>query len=196
MGLDFTALNNIPLQGAKKGLKESLESVGENTAIQPKKSDTEQNRGLNVEAGSGALRRLESEKKEREQHRQVYATYQENMKRAGMLRTDITKGIETGEEPIAILLKAIECISLMTGDTIIYTQSKEAILAIYGWGLSQPAPLSIELEEAKQRLARLTRPELKDSPPDAQKRIERAVKSHRDLIETIEREIARTSKQS
>lgn len=190
MGLDFTALNNIPLQGAKKDLAEPLACIGGNLAIQLETPATEPHRSPSGDAGSGAIHRLESEKKERENTRQMYATYQQNIKRAGMLRADIAKGLKRGEGPLAILLKAVECISLMTGDTVIYTQSKEDILAIYGWGLRQLAPLKAELEDAQHRLAMLTRPELKDSPPDAQKRIERAIQDHRGLIARLEREIA------
>lgn len=189
MGLDFTALNNIPLQGAKRDFAEPLEHVEGNLARQLETPATEPYRSPSGEAESGAIHRLESEKKERENARQMYATYQQNIKRAGMLRSDIAKGLKAGEDPLAILLKAVECISLMTGDTVIYTQSKEDLLAIYGWGLRQPAPLKAELEETQHRLAMLTRPELKDSPPDAQKRIERAIQAHRELIGSLEREI-------
>lgn len=189
MGLDFTALNNIPLQGAKKDFTEPIGYVEGNLARQPETPATGQSRSPSGEAGSGAIHRLESEKRERDNARQMYATYQQNIKRAGMLRSDIAKGLKRGEDPLAILLKAVECISLMTGDTMIYTQSKEDLLAIYGWGLRQPAPLKVELEEAQHRLAMLTRPELKDSPPDAQKRIERAIQAHRELIGSLEREI-------
>ena len=82
----------------------------------------------------GAMYRLNREKQDRDGYRQMYATYQQNIKRAGTLRGDIVKGIQSGENPLELLLKAVECISLMTGDTVIYAQSKEDILAVYGWG--------------------------------------------------------------
>ena len=81
-----------------------------------------------------ATHRLDRERRERINAQQMYATYQQNIKRAGTLREDIVKGIQSGEDPVALLLKAVECISLMTGDTVIYAQSKEDILAVYGWG--------------------------------------------------------------
>ena len=189
MGLDFTALNNIPLQGAKRGFKEPLEYTEGNLAIQLEKPATEPHRSTSGEAVSGAMYRLESEKKDREHARQMYATYQQNIRRAGILRSDIAKGLKTGEDPLAILLKAIECISLMTGDTVMYIQSKEDLRAVYGWGMRQQEPLKAELEETQRRLAMLTRPELKDSPPDVQKRIERAIQAHMELIKRLEREI-------
>lgn len=161
MSLDFTALNAIPAKG-----------------------------DFTPEAPSGAIYGLEREKQERENARQMYDTYQQNIKRAGTLRGDILKGLRAGEDPLAILLKAVECISLMTGDTVVYTQSKADLQAIYGWGLKQPAPLKLELEETKQRLAMLTRPELADAPPDTRERIQRAITAHREQVASLERALA------
>ena len=191
MSLDFTALNNIPLQGARRDFTEPTGYVEGNLAIKPEDPATGQNRSPSGDAGSGAIHRLDSEKREREHTRQMYATYQQNIKRAGTLRSDILKGLKAGEDPLAILLKALECISLMTGDTMIYTQSKEDLLAIYGWGLGAPAPLGVELEEAKKRLAMLTRPELitPETPQDTQHRIQKAIEAHRELIGRLERAI-------
>ena len=194
MELDFTALNNIPLQRAGKGFTEPLEYTEGNLAIQTKKPATEQQGSLNGEAVTGALHRLQIEKRERNNARKVYAVYQQNMKRAGTLRSDITKDLMAGKDPLAILLKAVECIGLMTGDTISYIQNKESILAIYGWGLQEVIPLKVEMEEAQHRLAMLTRPELEDCPLDAQKRITQAIQAHRALIDKLKREIERTHK--
>ena len=47
----------------------------------------------------------------------AYKEHQENIKRVEQLRTDINKGVQAGEPIYKLLLKAIECISLMTGDT-------------------------------------------------------------------------------
>ena len=165
MSLDFTALNNIIPTG-----------------------QCESHSG---ETGSGALNRLSKEKQERENTRQMYDSYQQNIQRAGMLRSEIIKGIQRGEDPLAILLKALECISLMTGDTAMYSQSKEDLLAVYGWGLGQPAPLKKELESAKKRLAMLTRPEIAQTAPDAQKRIQGAIEAHTALIGSLEQALAR-----
>lgn len=133
----------------------------------------------------GAMYRLNREKQERDSYRQMCATYQRNIQRAGTLRTDITKGIQNGEDPLALLLKAVECISLMTGDTAMYTQSKEDLLAVYGWGLGVPEAIEHQLEDARERLAMLERPELQEAPEDTQKRIQRAIEAHRELIKKL-----------
>jgi len=57
---------------------------------------------------------------------EMYAEYQKNIKRSESLRIQINKGVEAGEPPITLLIKAIECISLMTGDKM-FRQLSEKI---------------------------------------------------------------------
>lgn len=160
MSLDFTALNNIQKQ-----------EQGTGTA-----QEEDEHRHL-----------LTADKRERERVRQLFEIQQKNTERASTLRANIAKDLRQGEPLPAILLQALECISLMTGDTIVYTQGKEDLLAIYGWGLKQPAPLELELNEAEHRLEMLTRPELQEegTPADAQARIQRAITAHRQRINHI-----------
>lgn len=80
-----------------------------------------------IEADTKPYNRLQREQKEREKIRQVYAEYQDNIRKAGQLRGDINKDIAAGADPYSILLKAIECISLMTGDKDFYTVNKKQI---------------------------------------------------------------------
>lgn len=133
MGLDFTALNNIAIQGARRDFTDPLEKKGEQPAEKPEKPATAQNTSPSGGADRVATNRLNREKQERENHRQMFSSYQDNIKRAGTLRSEITKGIQAGAEPLDILLKAVECISLMTGDTVIYSQCQKDIQAVYGW---------------------------------------------------------------
>jgi len=188
MSLDFTALNSIT--PAKKSYIPPTVYEEGNLALLLQKPATEQNT-----APQGELihsHRLDAELQERERTREMYATYQDNIKRAGSLRADLLKGIQRGEEPLALLLKAVECISLMTGDTVIYDQSKEDILAIYGWGLGSPEPLHAELKDTVNRLERLKRATV---PPEDQPRLERAIRSHEEHIESLQRAIARAERQ-
>lgn len=194
MSLDFTALNNIPLHIAKRDFTEATANEEGNLALSPEKPATGQNT-----APQGELvhsHRLDQEKLERERTREMYATYQENIKRAGELRSNILKGLQAGEDPIALLLQAIKCISLMTGDTVIYTQSKADILAIYGWGLGEPEPLQRDLEDAQRRLQSLQRAVNEEGVPELEReRLQNAIKAHRELIKSLEGAIARTDPQ-
>ena len=188
MSLDFTVLNSIST-AKKSQIPPTVYEEG-NLALLLQKPATGQNT-----APQGELihsHRLDAEKQERERMREMYSTYQDNIKRAGSLRADILKGIQRGEDPLALLLKAVECISLMTGDTVIYEQSKEDILAIYGWGLGLPEPLHTELKNAYNRLERLKRATV---TPEEKPRIERAIRSHEEYIESLQRAIARADRQ-
>lgn len=168
MSLDFSALDNIP-HGSIKPSPDPITAP--------------------------AVKKLE--RVQRNDIKQIYATYQQNITRAGTLRSDILKGIRLGEDPLALLLKALECISLMTGDKTLYTQSKGDILAIYGWGLEEPAPLELELGEVRKRLAMLTRPELTASTsPDATIRLIKAVNAHMELEEKLEQKGGKNTHQN
>ena len=102
--IDFSALD---------GLSNNLQSNTNNSQIQqPIKADIK------------LYSRLQREQDEREKIRSAYTEYQDNIRKAGRLRVDINKDIATGVDPCSILLKAIECISLMTGDKAFYTANK------------------------------------------------------------------------
>jgi len=47
----------------------------------------------------------------------VYREYQKNIRKAGMLRADIVKGVAAGDDALVLLLMACECIGYMTGDS-------------------------------------------------------------------------------
>lgn len=158
----------------------------------PAAPDTAQRRGPDVSTWSGAIRQLENKERELESTRQDLREQRQHIKSAGTLQSDILKSIKAGEDPLDILLKALECISLLTGESVTYTQGKEDIIAIYGWGLKEPAPLRVDLEEARQRLAMLTRPDLitRNTTEDSRRRIQSAIEAHQRLIATLERDIA------
>lgn len=208
MALDFTALNNIPLRGAKKESCRPLPAKQELSTIQGITVEIEGSLAREPAPATGrAFYLLDRERQERENNRQMYARYQQNIKRAGTLRSDIVKGIQAGEDPAILLLKAVECISLMTGDTAIYSQSKEDLLGVYGRGLHNPEVLRLELEEAQSRLALLTKQAQSDTTQaqrsasrdtaetatmqaTQEQRTQRAIEAHRRLIEALERELA------
>ena len=131
-------------------------------------------------------------KKQREQQEAearaaaVYKEHQENIHKAGQLRTDILRGLQQGENSYNLLLQAMQCISFMTGDTVFYTQGKDIIQAVHGIGLKQAAAAEIELQEVQQRLKLLSRPELQKEPENNRRRINNAIKQHKDRIAQLQ----------
>ncbi len=170
MSIDFTA----------------LDSIGKTTGT-PLATDTQQGT-----IAPTALRELDLVRREQESARRICAVYQENTKKASALLGEILKGLKQGEVLPALFLKAMECLSLLTGDAVVYLQSKEDLYNIYGRGQKDPATLKLELAEVKDRLAMLTRPELINgqTTPEVRQRIKRAIAEHRDLAEQLERDIA------
>lgn len=71
------------------------------------------------------------------------------------LKKLISKGIRRGEDPLQLLLKAIECISLLSGDRAFYEKNRERMASIYGAGMGREAALELELIETQGRITRL-----------------------------------------
>lgn len=114
-----------------------------------------------------------------------YKAQQENIRKAGQLRADINKSIPTGEPIYKVLLKAIECISLMTGEKLFYDMNKENLQTIYGI-LGDPEAIEIERQEVKQRLTKLKAAYEREEAADAKRRIQNAIKAHEDKLEKLQ----------
>ena len=115
----------------------------------------------------------------------VYRKQQENIRKAGSLRTEITKGIQAGQSTYRLLLKAMECISLMTGDTVFYPQGKDELQKLYGIFGDQEAKAT-EREEVQQRLTRLLEAYDREQNTDDKRRIKTAIDRHRERINELQ----------
>ena len=82
------------------------------------------------------LAKLEQEKERQREAAEkqiwLWSAHQEAIVKSGQLTNDITKGIQVGEKPEILLLKAIKCISLMTGNDLFYELNRDNIKKIYG----------------------------------------------------------------
>ena len=152
-------------------------------------------------ASEGIYPKLEAEKREKEyqaeaaaRQAEVYRAYQDAIKSSGRLVTAITNGIRAGEDPARLLLLACEAIGNMTGDGGYYERTRQDIIDVYGVGLMQPVLLELELENIKQRLAMLTRPEL-DNEPNRQN-IDAAITAHRQRATVLETMIVAAGEKS
>lgn len=129
MELDFTALDNIAVQLAKEDFSEPITYTEGSNALQPETPARSENRAPQKTYNY----KLDKEAQERADIRKMYHAYQENIRQAGNLRTEILKGVQHKEDPVALLLKAVQCIGLMTGDTVIYNQCKADAVQAYGY---------------------------------------------------------------
>ncbi len=194
MKLDFTAIRGNLVEKPTESPTAAFNGLGCIEALEPvKPAQKAPERAIEgTEQAGRLLAQYKQEQAEHERTLAIYREYQHNIKESGSLRTAILKGAKVGEPPVALLLKAVKCISLMTGDTVFYSQLEGDIVSIYGAGLQEPEPLELELKGVQERLQNLQKALERDTEPaDSKQRIERAIQAHRDresqlkgLIET------------
>lgn len=78
-------------------------------------------------------RHINREKEDLERARQIYREYNDNRRKAGTLKGEINKAINAGEDITEILLKALECISLMTGEKLFYDINQKKLKKNTDW---------------------------------------------------------------
>ena len=117
----------------------------------------------------------------------AYKHYQHNILAAGQLRAEISKGARRGEDIYTLFLKAARAISYMTDDKIFLDEIEANLKTIYGAGLGEPYPLSLEILEVKDRLKRLRAAEKRETQPDSLARIGTVIKEHEAQLRKLER---------
>lgn len=180
--LDFSGLftGEPPEKQAPESPVEPFLGAGEyKTLTEPQKPVDGLTEGLE---GQQAKKLYLDAQREREDHQrslEAYRAYQENTKRSEQLQSEILKGIKAGEDVYSLFLKAAKAISLMTSNSVFYSQIEDDTRSIYGRGLNYKPPLQKELQEAQTRLQRLTEAEKRETETDSR---ERSVKARSFLI--------------
>ena len=132
-----------------------------------------------AEGLTGGERQLQGQADANKRALEAYQTYQQNIKTSGQLQSEILKGIKQGESVYNLFLKAAKAISLMTANTLFYSQLEADIKVIYGEGLLEPIPLEWELDEVRERLRRLREAYNREGEPAGSKaRIASAIAAH------------------
>ena len=199
MELDLTRLNNLAFADFKR---EQEKKQAPESPTEPRKASGEYKTIADdkkpletlVEGLEGIhklQRQADAKKMDIDRSLAICKEYQQNIKTSSQLQTEILKGAKAGESVYSLLLKACKAISLMTSNSVFYSQLEGDIRAIYGQGLLDPLPLQIELQETQERLARLREALNREIEPDAKDRIQRAVKAHEAKIADLESLIQR-----
>jgi len=132
MELDFTRLNSLAFIAPKKP-SETQKGEGEyKTPIEAKKPLETLTEGL--EGINKLQREADRKKQDIDRSLAIYREYQQNIKTSSQLQTEILKGARAGEDIYSLFLKACKAISLMTSNTVFYSQIEGDIRAIYGQG--------------------------------------------------------------
>jgi len=189
--LDFTGLLTDEKQRSKTPVDAFSEGDAYKTTNQEQKAATSKIESLEREQATGLLIQARKEKEAHQKAREIYKIHQESTKRSSQLQSEILKGVQAGENIHRLFLKAVEALSLATGNGLLFRQIKEDLIAIYGQGLQEKPALAIELEEVQTRLQRLTEAEQKTEDTDSKERIKRAIKAHKiratEIKQTIEK---------
>lgn len=126
-------------------------------------------------------KKREAQRAENARSLAICREYDANRAKSGQLTAEILKGLNAGESPYILLMKAAECIGLLTGETRVFSQSvKDKITEIYGQGLTDSRALEIELADVRRRLATLTRPDLEQTA-----NIKNAIRAHKEREQQI-----------
>ena len=189
--LDFTGL--FSQEEAPESPVEPLLGVGAiNNPIEPQKPVQGQINGLEREQAKQLFLQATREQEDHRRSLEVYRTYQENIKTSSTLQTQILKGLKAGEDVYSLFLKAAKAISLMTSNSVFYSQTEEDLKAIYGRGLQEKPPLQIELEEVQGRQQNLTEAEKREKDSNGKERIRGAIQAHKDRATELRGMIEKT----
>ena len=195
--LDFAGLFSDSVE-QKRPPKTSSETILEGgqyreTITEPKKPVETPSEGLEGQQAKGLYLQAQREAAEKQRTLDIFREYQENIKRSGQLQTEILRGVKTGESVYNLFLKAVKAISLMTSNSLFYSQIEADTRAIYGEGLQEQAPLQCELAEVQKRLARLREAQTEELEHDSRERIGRAIQAHEAKIAQLQGKINRAN---
>ena len=177
--LDFGGLfDNTPRKAADSPVEPRTE---EKSIIRPleEKPDTAE-----IQPANGLLLKAKEQTAEKQRTIDIYKEYQSNTIKSSQLQAEILKGLNAGEDITTLFLKAAQAISAMTNDSVFYKQVKESITAIYGAGLQEDIPLSVELEQVEQRLMYLEEAALWNEGGELL-RIQRAIAAHKERSQRL-----------
>lgn len=120
-----------------------------------------------------------------EQAAAVYKTYQENIRKAEALDTDILEGLQRGESLAALFLKAVRAYTLCTGSTLSYTAAEEALQAVYGIALQEAEAAALTADAVRSRLEKLKQAEEAETDSDVRRRIRQAITAHENQLANL-----------
>lgn len=184
MELDFSGLNKLQFQNFKDEDEQPPEQPQKAPIEIPAPEEKRPESPAN--ALSVATAKLNIEKDNQRKLNEMYGEYRQNREKASQYIPQILKGARSGISPAQLLLTACKCISAMTGEKVFYEQIEGDLKAVYGLALMDLGALDLEQEAVSERLEKLQEAQKrKDLSPDEKKRIDSAIKAHKDRLEAL-----------
>lgn len=190
--LDFSGLFGQKKERSKTLVEPSLEGNAYQPANQAETLSTGQIEALEGVRVSKLINGVKEEREARAEAIKICREHQVNTAKSQQIQSEILKGMKAGADIYGLFLKATEAISIMTNNKLFYTQAEADLTAIYGIGLQERPPLSMELERVRERLQRLTNAEGRETDPDNRERIRRAIIAHKARVADLEEVIRKT----
>lgn len=134
-------------------------------------------------------RETERRKQDHERSLTIYKSYQENILRSSTLTTQITKGMEAGDDIHSLYLKSIEVIALLTNDNAIRESARGYMRTLYGIGSERERPLQRELEAVNKQIFYMEEALLWETEQADIERLTKAIKTHKLRAEALEKRI-------
>jgi len=184
-------MNNKPIILDFNGLFDKTATNAPKTPVEPRTEKRNIIRPLEEKANTAAIQpanglliKAQEQTAEKQRTIDIYKEYQSNTIKSSQLQAEILKGLNAGEDITTLFLKAAQAISAMTNDSVFYNEIKERVTAIYGAGLQEDIPLSIELEQVEQRLMYLEEAALWNEGGELL-RIQRAIEAHTERAQRL-----------
>lgn len=184
-------MNNNPIILDFNGLFEKAATNAPETPVEPRTEKRNIIRPLEEKANTAAIQpanglliKAQEQTAEKQRTIDIYKEYQSNTIKSSQLQAEILKGLNAGEDITTLFLKAAQAISAMTNNSVFYNEIKERVTAIYGAGLQEDIPLSIELEQVEQRLMYLEEAALWNEGGELL-RIQRAIEAHTERAQRL-----------
>lgn len=139
-----------------------------------------------LEGLAGLQRKIDQRQAEKATIAAIYKRYNDNIKAANALETEILKGLDAGQNIYKLFLMAAKALSATINDTGFYDMIENKVLAIYGSGLQEPGALELEAGQTRERLEKLIAAAARAENEDDRQRIQKAIASHREAIKKLE----------
>lgn len=190
MEIDYAKLLNIGKNKATEGkISDENEKVIQYHSEKEKTSESTSESHLYPQKEKRCYTSLEHAKNEIEWQRKSLKDLENRVEKSATMRTQILKGIDQGTAPELLLLKAIECISFISGDTAFKKTAEEGLLKVQGEIFHNKEYLEVEIKDTRERLNTLELALKTEMDKTVSKRVKKSIKEHEERIKALEEKL-------
>ncbi len=140
---------------------------------------------LSVQKKTSLEIRQQEAENARQQALEVYAYYQDNIRKTELLSTEILKGLQSGEPLAKLFLKAVRALSLCTNNKVEYDIVEDTLLTVYGLAFRDDDVMGLSAEKVSRRLERLNVALNSVENESERCRIQQAIQAHQKALDKL-----------